>query len=103
MLENQSCLLDWSPKELSDLKAQLKKLQEAQPCNIKKKRPIITGLKGCHYHKMQGCYIVNIIKDKKKIYAGRMKEWDREKALEIQAKAEAKWTEQQKIISQEID
>lgn len=101
-MNKPSCLHDWSNKQINDLTEQLKKLQAAQPDKSKKKRPVITGLKGCHYHKLQGCYIVNIIKDKKKIYAGRMREWDKEKALEIQAKAESKWIEQQKTISQEI-
>ena len=101
MINKPSCLHDWSPKEFESLQRDLDRLRIIQPKpEVKIAR---TGIKGCHYHKLQGVYIVNLIKNGKKIYAGRMKEWNRKEALELQAKAESKWIEQQKTISQEIN
>ena len=100
MSKQKSILQDWSVRELSKLSEALKTLHSKQP---KKEidHKVKTGVKGCHYSKQHGCYIINILKGGKKIYAGRMREWNTPKAVAMQAKREKEWIEQQKTISQE--
>ena len=100
MLEKANCLADWSNRELTNLAKGLEKLHAKQPRKTVIERPT---LKGCQYHKYHGVYIVNIVKGDKRIYAGRLQQWDRGKALELQKQAEEKWEIQQKTISQKTN
>ena len=100
MLEKANCLADWSNRELTNLAKGLEKLHAIQPRKTVIQRPT---LRGCHYHKYQHVYVINIIKEGRKIYAGRLHEWDRSKAMELQKQAEEKWEIQQKTISQKTN
>lgn len=76
----------WTPKELQALKAATAKLRQQQPPPPSNKR-IRTGVTGCHYHRAQQCFIINAIIEGKKVYAGRMDVFDKEKALAMQERA----------------
>lgn len=84
-----NCLHDWTPREFESLQRELEQLHIMQP--PQKKKIARTGLKGCHYHKYQHAYIINLIIDGKKIYCGRMKTFNRAEAIEMQRKAKEKY------------
>jgi hypothetical protein len=100
MSNRKSILSDWSVRELKALDNGLKYLN-AKQTKTKKSHKVQTGVKGCHYSVAHGCYIINILKGNKKIYCGRMREWNKAKAVAMQAQGEAKWIEEQKTTSQE--
>ena len=82
-LKENSIFMDWSPKELAALKSATEKLRAEQP---KKPRRINlkTGVKGCHYHRGHGKYLVYALIDGAQVYAGRMEDFDKDKAIAMQ-------------------
>jgi|14BtaG_2_1085337.scaffolds.fasta_scaffold12588_4 hypothetical protein len=77
---------DWNPREIDALKRATAQLRSKQPqkkeLNVEK-----PNLKGCYYSTSHHCYIINIYDGKERIYAGRLHDWDRSKALKIQREA----------------
>lgn len=82
-LEKNGIFMDWSPKELAALKSATDKLKAKQP-QKSKRGGFKTGLKGCHYHRGHGKFLVYALIDGAQVYAGRMKDFDREKAIALQ-------------------
>lgn len=76
----------WTPRELKALETATQKLRKQQPPPPSNRR-IRTGVVGCHYHRGQQCFIINAIINGKKVYAGRMDIFDKEKALAMQEAA----------------
>lgn len=83
---NSDVFSGWTPKELKALENATLKLRKQQPLPPSNKR-IRTGVAGCHYHRAQQCFIINALIDGKKVYAGRMDIFDKEKALAMQERA----------------
>ena len=82
---NDGVFHDWNPREIEALKRATAALRAEQPVAPKPiERP---NLKGCHYNSYHSCYIVNFYEGTRRIYAGRMIEWDRSKALKLQREA----------------
>jgi hypothetical protein len=83
---NSEIFTGWSQRELKALKDATAKLRKQQPPPPSNKR-IRTGVVGCHYHRGQACFIINAVIDGKKIYAGRLDVFNKEKALAMQEAA----------------
>lgn len=94
-IEENTIFASWTKRELEALKAGLEKLEKKQV--PKKYSRVKTGVVGCHYRRDQHIYIVNANVDGKNIYAGRMKKFDKEKAIAMQKMAREKHSN--KIIS----
>tara|TARA_R110000772_G_scaffold228074_2_gene338804 strand:- start:2893 stop:3192 length:300 start_codon:yes stop_codon:yes gene_type:complete len=94
-IEENQIFSSWTKREVEALKTGLYKLEKSQP--PKKVIRIKTGVVGCHYRRDQHCYIVNASVDGKNVYAGRMKEFDADKARAMQRATQAAYGE--KIIS----
>lgn len=82
-LQENNIFMNWSPKELQALKSATEKLRAQQP-KKKKRGAFATGVKGCHYHRGHGKYLIYALIDGAQVYAGRMKEFDKEKAIALQ-------------------
>ena len=82
-LEENSIFTDWQPKELAALKSATEKLMAEQPAKPKRIN-LKTGVKGCHYHRGHGKFLIYALIDGAQVYAGRMKEFDKEKAIAMQ-------------------
>ena len=80
---NSDIFSTWTNREIEALKKATKTLQAQQPPPPSSTR-IRTGVVGCHYHKAQACFIINAMIDGKKVYAGRMDIFDKEKAIAMQ-------------------
>ena len=86
-LEKNGIFINWQPRELAALKSATEKLMAKQP---KKRNRAIknthnkTGVKGCYYHSGHNKFMIHALIDGKLIYAGRMVEFDKEKAIAMQ-------------------
>lgn len=87
--KNTSIFHDWNPREIAALERATSLLRLKQ--DNKKSKVVRPMLKGCYYHTCQGCYIVNFYDGAKRVYAGRMANWNEVEALKIQEKAKIQY------------
>ena len=90
MKNNNQALQNWTPQEIKALAratAKLRMQQSGKP-NKGNESP---SLRGCYYNTSAGVYIINTYIDGRRIYAGRLVEWDEAAALAMQYDAEQKY------------
>lgn len=71
---------DWTPREMSALSRATAKLRAQQPRDVFVK----PNLMGCRYVPTRGFYQIDVYHNKERFYCGTMKEWDEDKALQLQ-------------------
>ena len=76
---------DWTPRELDALSRPTSLLRAMQDTTE------LPTLKGCHFSKKQGSYVIRVYVDGQQIHAGSMKRWDEAAALAMQYEAEQKY------------
>lgn len=87
--KNTGIFHDWNPREIAALERATSLLRLKQ--DNKKSKVVRPTLKGCYYHTGHHCYIVNFYDGVKRVYAGRLAEWNEAEALKIQEKAKIKY------------
>jgi len=83
--KNAEIFSDWTPREIQALQRATASLRLQQ--TNKKSKVVKPTLKGCYFHSAHHCYVINYYDGIKRVYAGRLKEWNEAEAIKIQETA----------------
>jgi len=73
---------NWTPREIAAMHRATSKLRDMQPTEMPPSPK--TGVRGCYYNQNQAAYLIHTYINSKRIYCGRLKDWDKEKAQKMQ-------------------